>query len=327
MALYHSIFELVGNTPLLELAGYEKLHGLKGKIYAKLEFYEPNQSVKDRIAVGIIEDAEKAGIIKPGDTLVDFTSGNTGIGYAGAAASRGYKLVLYMQDGVSAERTEAVKALGAQVEPMSSSPEINRALTEHPGDLREIDKALNEIADRNGWYYLNQGGNPSNPAFHYRTTGPEIWKDTNGEVAYYIAGVGTGGSLSGTGKYLKEQNPAVKVIGAQPTPEALPSPEVPDPLHFISGVHPFADVPANDKPINLDESLLDGIYKISGEEAFAAVREVAQHDGILVGSSSGMTIAAARHIAEDPANEGKIIVPIVADTGDRYFSTNLFYEK
>jgi cysteine synthase A len=310
----------------LELSNYEKQHKLKAEIVAKLEYYNPNQSVKDRIAKAMIEAAEKNGDIKPGDTLVETTSGNTGIAEAAIAASKGYKYQVYIQDQVSAERFKVIRALGGEPIKLSTIPEVQKVLDETNGDFMASVKYLKEhflLKDKSR-FFLNQVGNPENTGAHRRTTGPEIWEDTDGKVDIFIAAVGTGGTLSGTAEFLKAKDPKVKVIGVQPGAASMPSPENPEPEYEITGIHPFQGVPEDHIPGALDRDIYDEVIEVEGEPAVRAVREVAKSDGILVGTSSGAALYAARLVAERPENKGKRIVVIFPDTGLRYLSTNLF---
>ena len=321
--VYKSITELVGRTPLLEVVNYEKLHGLRAKILVKLEYFNPNQSVKDRIALSIIEEAEKSGALKPGYTVVEVTSGNTGVGVASIAAAKGYKSRLYIQDNVSRERFQVARAFGAEVHKIYEQPAIKKAL-ESTNDIMVAFKALEEqiLAEENV-FYVNQLANPANPGAHEATTGPEIWEDTEGKVDILVANVGTGGTVSGTGRYLKGKNPNVKVVAVQPGPSSVPSEGNPEPEE-ITGVHPFEGVPESAKPKNLDYSVYDEKFEVETVEAFGAAREVAKTDGILVGTSSGSALYAATHLAKRPENAGKTIVAVLPDTGLRYLSTKLF---
>ena len=326
--IHKSITELVGRTPLLELSGYEKKNNLGGKIIAKLEYFNPNGSIKDRIALEMIEDAEKSGKLKKGDTIVEATSGNTGIGLAGIAAAKGYPFRVYIQDGVSKERYQVMKALGAETIWLSEEPVVAKTIAETNGDFVAALKALkDEVIDKqDNVCFVDQLGNPANPGAHRKTTGPEIWEDTDGKVDIFIAGVGTGGTLSGTGAYLKEKNPDVKIIGVQPGPNSLPSPENPVPEADITGVHPFEGVPESLIPATMDRNIYDEYIAVEALDAYDEVREVAKTDGIVVGTSSGAALHAAKIVAARPENKDKNIVVIFPDTGLRYLSTNLFEE-
>ena len=328
MGIHKSIAELVGKTPLLELTNYEKQHDLNARILVKLEYYNPNQSIKDRIALAMVEDAEKKGLLKPGDTIVETTSGNTGIGLAAVAASKGYKFRVYIQDQVSAERFQVIKAFGGEIIRLSEEPVIAKTLEATGGDFIAAVKALKEqVLDKEEHvFFVDQCSNPVNPAIHEQTTGPEIWEDTNGDVDILVANVGTGGTVSGTGKYLKSKNPELKVVAIQPGSHSLPSPENPAPEE-IMGVHPFEGIPAESVPATMDMSIYDEKFEVETIEAYQAAREAAKTDGILVGTSSGAAIHAATELAKRPENKGKTIVAILPDTGLRYLSTNLFREE
>lgn len=326
--VYSSITELVGGTPLLEIKNYEKLHGLDARILVKLEYYNPNQSVKDRIALSMIEDAEKRGLLKPGYTVVETTSGNTGIGLAAIAAAKGYKFRVYVQDNVSRERFQVIRAFGGETIKLSDVPEIKKTLDETNGDFVAAIKSLRDevLSKEENIYFVDQCSNPANPAVHERTTGPEIWEDTDGEVDILVANVGTGGTVSGTGRFLKSKNPDIRVYAIQPGKNSLPSEENPEPEE-ITGVHPFEGVPAERVPSTMDLNIYDERLEVETDEAYKAAREVARTDGILIGTSAGAAISAAAELAKRPENKGKTIVAVLPDTGLRYLSTNLFNEN
>lgn len=326
--IYKSITELVGKTPLLEIKNYEKKHGLEAKILVKLEYYNPNQSVKDRIAYAMVDDAEKKGLLKPGYTIVETTSGNTGIGLAAIAAAKGYKFRVYIQDNVSEERFKVIKAFGGQTIKLSEEPAVAKSLQETGGDFVAAIKTLEEqvLSKEENIFFVNQVANPANPGIHEATTGPEIWEDTDGNVDILVANVGTGGTVSGTGKFLKSKNPDIKVVAIQPGPNSLPSDENPSPEE-ITGVHPFEGVPLERIPLTMNLNIYDEKVEVETIQAYEAAREVAKTDGILVGTSSGAAIHAATVLAKRPENKGKTIVAVLPDTGLRYLSTNLFEEK
>ena len=307
MKIYGSVAELVGNTPLLELKRFAELNGARASILAKLEFFNPAGSVKDRVAKNIIDDAEKQGRLKPGSTIIEPTSGNTGIGLAAIAVSKGYRVIIVMPDSMSEERRNLIKAYGAEL-----------VLTEGKlgmtGAINRAEELLKEIPDS---IIAGQFENPANPEAHFTSTGPEIWEDTDGEVDIFVAGVGTGGTISGTGKYLKSMNPNMKVVAVEPTDSPLLS-------KGISGPHGLQGIGANFVPETLDTDIYDEIITVSTEEAFAAAKTLAKSEGVLVGISSGAALYAAKEIALRPENYGKRIVVLLADTGDRYLSTPLF---
>ncbi len=323
--IHKSITELVGKTPLLELTNYEKEQQLEAEVIVKLEYYNPNQSVKDRIALAMIEDAEKKGLLKPGYTIVETTSGNTGIGLAAIAAAKGYKFRVYIQDNVSEERFKVIRAFGGVPVKFSEVPVVTQILAETNGDFVAAVKALEQevLSKEKEIFFVNQIANPANPGIHETTTGPEIWDDTNGEVDILVACVGTGGTVSGTGKYLKSKNKDIKVVAVQPGPDSLPSESNPSPEE-ITGVHPFEGIPAERIPANMNVDIYDEKIEIETAQAYEAARAVAKSDGILIGTSSGAAIYAATELAKRPENKGKKIVAVLADTGLRYLSTNLF---
>ena len=327
MAYYKGTLGLIGNTPLVEVTNIEKELGLEATVLVKLEYFNPAGSVKDRIAKAMIEDAEQKGILKEGSVIIEPTSGNTGIGLAAIAATKGYKFRVYIQDQVSAERFQVIKAFGAEVIKLSEEPVIVETMEKTGGDFIAAVAALRDqvLAKEEGIFFVDQLSNPANPAVHESTTGPEILEDTNGNVDILVASVGTGGTVSGTGKYLKSKNPDLYVVALQPGKNSLPSPENPAPEE-IMGVHPFAGVPREMVPEIMDMDIYDERYDVETPDAYRVTREVAKTDGILVGTSSGAAIFAATEIAKRPENAGKNIVVILPDTGLRYLSTNLFNE-
>ena len=326
--IYQSVTELIGGTPLLEIKRYEARHDIPAQILAKLEFLNPNQSVKDRTALSLIEDAEERGVLHPGDTIVETTSGNTGIGLAAIAAVKGYKFRVYIQDQVSRERSQVIEALGGEVVKLSQVPVIAKTMEETGGDFIAAVKALKEevLSKEEGIVFVDQLSNPANPLVHERTTGPEIWEDTDGKVDILVAGVGTGGTISGTGKYLKEKNPAIKIVAVQPGPDSRPGPDNATPDE-IDGIHPFEEVPKSWVPDTMDTEIYDEYINVEAKDAYRVARELAKTEGILVGSSSGAAVYAAEKIALRPENKGKRIVVIIPDTGLRYLSTKLFEKE
>ena len=304
MRLYKKVTDIVGNTPLLELSNIEKERGLEAKVFAKLEFLNPAGSAKDRVAKFMLDDAEKKGLIKEGAVIIEPTSGNTGIGLAAAAASRGYKSIFVMPDTMSVERINLLKAYGAEI-----------VLTDGKKGMQgAVDKADELAAEIDGSFIPGQFVNLSNPKAHYLTTGPEIWNDTDGNVDIFIAGVGTGGTLSGTGKYLKVLNPLVKVIAVEPLSSPLLS-------EGHAGSHKLQGIGANFVPETLDRKIYDEIITVSDDDAYNMGRLLARKEGVLAGISSGAAVWAALKVAERPENKGKNIVVIIPDTGDRYLST------
>ncbi len=328
MGISKSIAELVGKTPLLELSNYEKKHNLEARILVKLEYFNPNQSVKDRIALAMVEDAERKGLLKPGYTIVETTSGNTGIGLAAIAASKGYKFRVYIQDQVSEERFKVIRAFGGETIKLSEEPAVAKTLEETGGDFVAAIQALKEqVLDKEkDIFFVDQCSNPANPAIHEATTGPEIWQDAEGNVDIFVANVGTGGTISGTGKYLKSKNPELKIIAIQPGENSLPSEANPAPEE-ITGVHPFEGIPKERVPSTMNLDIYDEKFEVETIEAYRAAREVAKTDGILIGTSSGAAIYAATEVAKRPENRGKTIVAVLPDTGLRYLSTKLFEEE
>lgn len=309
MAVYEKITELIGKTPLLELKNFEKNNGLKAKILGKLEYFNPAGSVKDRAALAMVEAAEKSGEIKEGTVIIEPTSGNTGIGLASVAASRGYRLIITMPETMSAERRMILKAYGAELVLTDGAKGMK-------GAIAKAEELAEEIPDS---FIPGQFKNKTNPEAHRKTTGPEIWDDTEGRVDIFVAGVGTGGTVTGVGEYLKSKNPNIKIVAVEPAASPVLS-------GGAAGPHKIQGIGAGFIPENLNRDIYDEIIQIENEEAFAFGREVARSEGFLVGISSGAALAAAKKLAERGENEGKIIVALFPDTGDRYLSTTLFEE-
>lgn len=312
--IYNSIVELVGNTPLLRLNRFEEELGIEANILAKLEYFNPTSSIKDRIAVAMIEDAEAAGKIKKGGFFAETTSGNTGISLAAFATVKGYKFQPYMSKNVSEERSKVIRAYGADLVYQEDVPEAKKALDENNGDFVAGTAAIKKKLAEQGVFVMNQMFNPKNPGGHYESTGKEIWEDTDGKVDVLVSSVGTGGTISGTGRYLKEKNPDIKIIAVEPAAGEFD----------ITGIHRFSDVPENHFPGNLDRAVYDEVITAPQEEAKKAAREVARTDGILVGVSSGAALYAAKLLAKRQEYKGKNIAVILPDTGLRYLSTDLF---
>ena len=309
MSVKTSITQLIGGTPLLELVNYEKNHQLNAKILAKLEFFNPAGSVKDRVASAMIADAEASGVLKPGATIIEPTSGNTGIGLAAVGTAKGYHVILTMPETMSVERRMLVAAYGAEVVLTSGSAGMKGAIAK----AEELEKSIENAV------ILGQFVNPANPKAHYETTGPEIWKDTEGKVDILVAGVGTGGTVTGIGKYLKEQNPNVKVVAVEPASSPVLS-------QGKAGPHKIQGIGAGFVPDTLDTGVYDEVFPVENEDAFATGRAVAKTEGVLVGISSGAALHAATELAKRPENAGKTIVAVLPDTGERYLSTALFSE-
>ncbi len=307
--IYTSADQLIGNTPLLELTHLEKELGLEAKILAKLEYFNPAGSVKDRIAKAMIEDAEARGVLKPGATLIEPTSGNTGIGLASVAAAKGYKLIITMPETMSVERRQLMKAYGAEL-----------VLTEGAKGMKGAIAKAEELAKEiPGSFLPGQFVNPANPAVHKATTGPEIWADTDGKVDFFVAGVGTGGTITGVGEFLKEKNPNVRVVAVEPADSPVLS-------EGRSGSHKIQGIGAGFVPDVLNTKVYDEIIPVANEDAFATGRQIGRSEGVLVGISSGAATFAAIQLAKRPENKGKTIVVLLPDTGDRYLSTPLFAE-
>ena len=307
MAIKQSITELIGNTPLLELVNFEKANNLNAKIVAKLEYFNPAGSVKDRVANAMIADAEAKGALKPGATIIEPTSGNTGIGLAAVGSAKGYHVILTMPETMSIERRKLVAAYGAEVVLTSGSAGMKGAIAK----AEELEKSIENAV------ILGQFVNPANPKVHYDTTGPEIWEQTEGKVDIFVAGVGTGGTVSGTGEYLKAQNPNVKVVAVEPATSPVLS-------EGKAGPHKIQGIGAGFVPDTLDTKVYDEVFPVPNEAAFAVGREIARREGILVGISSGAAVYAAAELAKRPENAGKTIVALLPDTGERYLSTALF---
>lgn len=305
--IYKSLTDLIGNTPLLELTNYEKQNDLKATVLVKLEYFNPAGSVKDRIGKAMIDDAEARGALKPGATIIEPTSGNTGIGLASVAAARGYKIILTMPETMSIERRKLLKGYGAEIVLTDGTKGMNGAIAK----AKELAKQIPNS------FIPGQFENPANPAIHKATTGPEIWKDTDGKVDFLVAGIGTGGTLTGAGSYLKEQNKEIKVIAVEPAASPILS-------KGVGGPHKIQGIGAGFVPDTLDTKLYDEIIAVENEDAFVGARAVAHSEGLLVGISSGAAIWAAVELAKRPENAGKTIVAVLPDTGERYLSTALF---
>ncbi|MDR0647925.1 MAG: cysteine synthase A [Synergistaceae bacterium] len=307
MAVYTKMTDLIGRTPLFELANYAAQNGLKAKILAKLEYYNPAGSVKDRIAKSMIEDAEEKGLLKPGSVIIEPTSGNTGIGLAAVAASRGYRVILTMPETMSIERRNLLKAYGAELV-------LTEGAKGMKGAIAKADELAKETPDS---FIPGQFVNPANPAIHRATTGPEIWEDADGRVDVFVSGVGTGGTLTGAGGFLKSKNPALRIVAVEPANSPVLS-------EGRSGSHKIQGIGAGFVPDVLDTALYDEIIPVQDADAFAVGRAIAKAEGVLVGISSGAAVWAATQIAKRPENSGKNIVAILPDTGERYLSTPLF---
>lgn len=308
--VYKSLTELVGKTPLLELANYEKKHDLGAAVLAKLEYYNPAGSVKDRIAKAMIDDAEASGKLNKNSVIIEPTSGNTGIGLASIAAARGYRLILTMPETMSIERRNLLKAYGAEL-----------VLTEGAKGMKGAIARANELAEEiENSFIPGQFDNPANPAVHKATTGPEIWEDTDGKVDILVAGIGTGGTITGTGEFLKSKNPEIKVVAVEPDASPVLS-------EGISGPHKIQGIGAGFVPQVLNTKIYDEIIRVKNEDAFATGRELSKAEGLLVGISSGAALWAATELAKRPENKGKTIAVILPDTGERYLSTPLFSDN
>ncbi len=309
MKVFKTVSELVGHTPLLELTRFERAENLGATVLAKLEMFNPAGSVKDRIAKAMIDDAEQKGLLKRDSVIIEPTSGNTGIGLAAIGGSRGYRVILTMPETMSVERRNLLKAFGAELV-------LTPGAKGMAGAVEKAEELAKEIPNA---FVAGQFVNPANPAAHEKTTGPEIWADTDGKVDFFVAGVGTGGTLSGVGKYLKKMNPAVKVVAVEPNASPLLS-------EGKAGPHPIQGIGANFIPETLDRSIYDEIIRVTGEQAFKTGRFLARREGVLAGISSAAAVYAAAEIAKRPENKGKTIVALLPDTGDRYLSTPMFAE-
>ena len=305
--IYTSADQLIGKTPLLELTHIEKKYGLKAKILAKLEYFNPAGSVKDRVARAMIDDAEAKGLLKEGSVIIEPTSGNTGIGLASVAAARGYRIIIVMPDTMSVERRQLMKAYGAELV-------LSEGAKGMKGAIAKADELAREIPNS---FIPGQFVNPANPKAHFETTGPEIYEDTDGKVDIFVAGVGTGGTITGVGQYLKSKKPEVKVVAVEPRSSAVLS-------TGVAGAHKIQGIGAGFVPDVLDTKIYDEIIPVENDDAFAAGREIGRSEGVLVGISSGAAVWAAVELARRPENEGKTIVALLPDTGDRYLSTPLF---
>ncbi len=307
MQIFNSISDLIGKTPLMELKNYQKNNNIEAKILAKLEYFNPAGSAKDRVALYMINDAEKKGYLKKGSVIIEPTSGNTGIGIAAIGVSRGYEVILTMPETMSVERRNLLKAYGAKI-----------VLTDGKKGMQGAVEKANELnKEIEGSFICSQFTNPENPKAHFETTGPEIWEDTDGRVDIFVAGVGTGGTISGVGKYLKSKNPNVKIVAIEPYSSPLLS-------QGKSGVHMLQGIGANFVPETLDTKIYDEIILVKDEDALNTGREIAQTEGVMVGITSGAAVFAAKEIAERKENKGKIIVALLPDTGERYLSTPMF---
>lgn len=307
--IYKGVSEIIGKTPLVEVTNVEKAHNLNAKVLVKIEYRNPAGSVKDRAALYMIKDAEEKGLLKEGSVIIEPTSGNTGIGLAALAAAKGYRVILTMPETMSVERRNILKAYGAEIVLTPGSEGMKGAVEKAESLAKEID----------GAFIPGQFDNPANAQAHYETTGPEIWEDTDGEVDIFVAGVGTGGTITGTGRYLKEKNPGIKVVAVEPDASPVLS-------EGRAGAHKIQGIGANFVPSLLDTNIYDEIIRVENEDAFTASKELTKKEGILTGISSGAALHAGLELAKRPENEGKTIVVLLPDSGDRYYSTPLFTE-
>ena len=308
--IYKGVSELIGKTPIIEAVNFEKAVEADATILAKLEYFNPAGSVKDRVALAMIEEAEKKGVLKKGATIIEPTSGNTGIGLAAVGVSKGYKVILTMPETMSIERRNLLKAYGAQI----VLTEGAKGMT---GAIKKADELKGEIENS---VILGQFVNPANPAAHFATTGPEIWEDTDGKIDIFVAGVGTGGTVTGVGKYLKSKNPNVKIVAVEPATSPVLS-------KGVAGPHKIQGIGAGFVPETLDTNVYDEIFAVENDDAFATGKAIARAEGVLVGISSGAAVYAATQLAKRPENKGKVIVALLPDTGDRYLSTPMFSDK
>ncbi|MCI7789270.1 MAG: cysteine synthase A [Lachnospiraceae bacterium] len=307
--IYKGVSEIIGKTPLVEVTNVEKAHNVKARVLVKIEYRNPAGSVKDRAALYMIKDAEEKGLLKEGSVIIEPTSGNTGIGLAALAAAKGYRVILTMPETMSVERRNILKAYGAEIVLTPGSEGMKGAVEKAESLAKEID----------GAFIPGQFDNPANAQAHYETTGPEIWEDTDGEVDIFVAGVGTGGTITGTGRYLKEKNPDIKVVAVEPDASPVLS-------EGRAGAHKIQGIGANFVPSLLDTNIYDEIIRVENEDAFTASKELTKKEGILTGISSGAALHAGIELAKRPENEGKTIVVLLPDSGDRYYSTPLFTE-
>ena len=307
--IYNGVSEIIGKTPLVEVTNVEKAHNVKARVLVKIEYRNPAGSVKDRAALYMIKDAEEKGLLKEGSVIIEPTSGNTGIGLAALAAAKGYRVILTMPETMSVERRNILKAYGAEIVLTPGSEGMKGAVEKAESLAKEID----------GAFIPGQFDNPANAQAHYETTGPEIWEDTDGKVDIFVAGVGTGGTITGTGRYLKEKNPDIKVVAVEPDASPVLS-------EGRAGAHKIQGIGANFVPSLLDTNIYDEIIRVENEDAFTASKELTKKEGILTGRSSGAALHAGIELAKRPENEGKTIVVLLPDSGDRYYSTPLFTE-